>query len=69
MKINNSPPCKTCPDSGCGRHSRCEKYLAWYAEYQGKKETINGRQKRERMLNEFYADGCIKQIRRSGGKV
>ena len=38
------PPCKDCPDKGCGiKHADCERYLAFKAECEG--------ERRERQLN------------------
>jgi len=68
MSIKNSAPCKDCPDSGCGRHSDCEKYLEWKAEWDKKKNSIMGEQKRERMLNEFSVDGYRKVSKMIGRK-
>ena len=69
MVINNSPPCKDCPNSGCGKHSSCQQYMDWKESDKKKKEALYGEKKRTCMLNDFYVDSCRKQIKRNGGKV
>ena len=52
-----------------GCHAKCKKYKVWKDEWLKKKEALHGKQTRERMLNDFYADGVIKSIKRGGGRV
>lgn len=58
MIIRNSSPCHNCEERHKGCHSHCENYKVWKAEWQKKKEKLDGIAERERMLNEFAADGC-----------
>ena len=69
MGIVNSAPCQGCEDRHSGCHGKCKKYKFWKDEWQKKKTALNGDQARERMLNGFYADGCIKAIKKNGGKI
>lgn len=69
MKINNSPPCKGCTERYSGCHAKCEGYSTWKQAWLDRKEALYGEQKRDRMLRDFYSDGCTKAIRKSGRKV
>ena len=69
MGIINSAPCQGCEDRHSGCHSECKKYKSWKDEWYEKKVALNGHQKRERMLNNFYVDGVTRQIKKNGGKV
>lgn len=69
MGITNSAPCHGCEDRYGGCHAKCKKYKLWKDEWQKKKEALYGEQKRDRMLRDFYSDGCAKAVRKSGRKV
>lgn len=69
MGVKNSSPCMGCHDRYPGCHGICLYYDVWKWEQNQKKAYLFGIQKRERMLNEFYADGVSKQVKKGGGKV
>lgn len=71
MRRDPGNPCFQCvaPKRHPGCHGTCQEHRNWKDLDQKKKEYARGVQKRERMLNDFYSDGCIKAIKKSGGKV
>ena len=55
-------PCRTCPDKGCGRHSKCEKYLAYRSEL----DALRKRQHKNSQAGEFLAENAYRTMRRNG---
>lgn len=55
--IYKDNPCGECqdrpPDKGCGMHSKCDRYLAWVAEKDRRKEQRHMEKKAEKALDEF----------------
>ena len=66
-------PCKECTDTppgkGCGNHGKCERYMAYREELNAQTRERKADEKRNSMLNDFYVDGVVKQIKRQGRKV
>lgn len=66
-------PCKECTDKpqgkGCGNHANCGRYKEYRAALNNDNAERRKEDKRESMLNDFYVDGVVKQIKRQGRKI
>lgn len=66
-------PCKECTDKpqdkGCGNHANCDRYKEYRAALNNDNAERRKEDKRESMLNDFYVDGVVKQIKRQGRKI
>jgi hypothetical protein len=62
--MKHKPPCGDCPDKGCGRHGKCEKYL----EFRARQDEIIRKKELGRQAGDFLAEATIKTMRRNGKK-
>ena len=56
MKLSNGNPCKECPNKGCGRHSECETYLAYFQ----KNRQIGEKKINTIILSEYTVESILK---------
>ena len=57
-------PCFDCPDTGCGRHSTCKKYMRFYKNNRGKDQ--------ERVAQatlSFYVSDEIEKAKRGSDRL
>lgn len=56
-------PCLSCPDTGCGNHAHCDRYMKFYNECRANDKT----RIRESIAREYTVDAVL-DVKQNGSK-